>query len=418
MGGICPVCWNQVVWTGYSLIRYREEMRGYMKIVADRNIPMVEQAFSTFGVVDQMDGRAIDRRAVAEADIVLVRSITKVHEELLNGSAVKFVATATIGTDHVDTSWLQEQGIGFANAPGSNALSVAQYVICALLSLKNNILKPLRDLTVGVVGVGNVGSRVATLVHALGARTLLCDPPRKTAEGLLNFVDLETVLEQSDVVTLHVPLTTAGRWPTVAMAGKPFFERLRSGAVLMNTSRGGVVNEAALVRHRDALAGLVLDVWAGEPNPDPMLVDSADIATPHIAGYSYDGKLAGTQMIYDAACRFFGKVPRFDTLSLAVDSPAVVDVTRESDPIAAAVHAAYDIDADSLALKSYCALSRETRRGYFDRLRREYPRRLEFQHFHARADSEHGPVLAALGFNVGSSSRDARPYVPAGKRRT
>lgn len=329
-----------------------------MKIVADPNIPFVREAFGPLGEVALVPGRTMTPATVREADILLVRSVTPVNAALLDGSCVRFVATATIGTDHVDTGLLARQAIGFASAAGSNANSVAEYIVAALLELAHRQKFRLRDKTLGVVGVGNIGARVVRYARALGMRVLQNDPPL----GLL-----EPALE-ADIVTVHVPLLET----TKRMLHHDNLERF----ILINTSRGEVVDNKALLRaiDGDRITGAVLDVWENEPNISPELLDVVDIGTPHIAGYSLDGKVNGVRMIYEAACRHFG-VPATWQPSLPAPPTPRIEFSVSSgedaeDTLHRIVRQVYGIEGDDARLR---AGIRE-----FDRLRGEYPVRREF----------------------------------------
>lgn len=358
-----------------------------MKIVADPNIPFVQEAFGPLGEVALVPGRTMRADLVRDADLLLVRSVTPVNAGLLDGSRVKFVATATIGFDHVDTRYLELRGIGFATAAGSNANSVAEYIIAALLELAHRKQFRLRDKTLGVVGVGNVGSKVVRYAEALGMRVLPNDPPRQRAEGG-SFVSLDRVIAEADIITLHVPLTKSGPDATFHIL-EP-----RRG-ILINTARGAVLDNRALLAAN--LTGLVLDVWEGEPNLPPGLLDKADIITPHIAGYSFDGKVNGTRMIYEAACRHFG-LPAVWTPQLPAVSPltmAAVPGEDDEDTLRRVIRQCYDITDDDARLR--------TDPKKFDQLRAEYPVRREFFNTMLRLENATASVrakLAAIGFRL------------------
>ncbi|MBM3859707.1 MAG: 4-phosphoerythronate dehydrogenase [Verrucomicrobia bacterium] len=333
-----------------------------MKIVADSNIPFVREAFAGLGDVTLAPGRQMNAAMVREAELLLVRSVTPVNRALLEGSRVRFVATATIGFDHVDTAYLAARGVGFATASGSNANSVAEYIVAAILELGCRKQFRLRDKTLGVIGVGNVGSKVVGYAEALGMRVLQNDPPRQRAEGG-TFVSLERVVAGADIITLHVPLTKSGPDATFHLL-EP-----RRG-IIINSSRGAVLDNEALLTAK--LDGLVLDVWEGEPHLLPGLLEKTDIATPHIAGYSFDGKVNGTRMIYEAACRFFGVAPAWQPQLPAPPVPRMEADVRgmdDEDALRGIVRRVYDITADDAALRS--APER------FDQLRAEYPVRRE-----------------------------------------
>jgi erythronate-4-phosphate dehydrogenase len=311
------------------------------------------------------------------------------------------VGTATIGFDHVDTAFLAGEGIGFASAPGSNANSVAEYVAAALLRLSARKRLELSKLTLGIVGVGNVGSRVLALAGALGMRCVLNDPPKKRLTGETVFVGIDELLAEADVVTLHVPLSFEGDDATARMVDRRFIERMKDGAVLINTSRGGVVDEPAVRERRGALGGFVADVWADEPAVNTDTIAIADIATPHIAGYSFDGKVRGAEMVYRAACAFFEREPKWRADRCADMSRTMsVDLSASSDPVSDAVAAAYPIMDDDGKLRGIAGIRPELRGNYFDALRREYPRRYEFRHYRISCGPGAGAALSDLGFIV------------------
>jgi erythronate-4-phosphate dehydrogenase len=377
-----------------------------MNIVADENIPAVAEAFGTLGAVTLVNGRAMSAAQVRDADLLLVRSVTRVDESLLAGSRVRFVGSATIGFDHVDREYLAARGIGFATAPGSNATSAAEYVVSALLVLSERQQRPLAGRTVGIIGCGNVGSRVRARLTALGMHCHINDPPRAARGEADDYVDLATALA-CDVVTLHVPLTHGGAHPTFHLLDAPALDRLRPGAVLVNTARGAALDnvalDALLARRRDI--DVVLDVWEGEPDIRLSLLERVALGTPHIAGYSLDGKLRGTAMIYTAVCEYLGQLPAWD---VGVVLPALQPLTirgGERLPVEAVVRDAvtgcYDIRADDARLRESAGLGPAARALYFDRLRKEYPVRREFGSAPLQADAwtaGQRQLLSALGF--------------------
>ena len=363
-----------------------------MKIVADENIPYVREAFGGVGDVTTLPGREISGEAVRDADLLLVRSITWVGRELVEGSRVRFVATATIGEDHIDKAWLAEHGVSFASAPGSNAGSVTQYVSAALLALEERLGLDLRGMRLGVVGVGNVGSRVVRAARALGMEVVLNDPPLERALKVghppqlpggvpTEFRPLAEIFG-CDVVTLHVPLTRKGPDKTYHLVDDRFFSRLQAGTILINTSRGSVVDGGDLKEALDSgrLAACVLDVWEGEPDIDVSLLERVFIGTPHIAGYSFDGKVNGTRMIYEAACRFLGRAPEWDPTPLlpAPERPRVEVDGAADGALNSTVRSVYDIMKDDAAMRGLIRCEPGERARFFDRLRKEYPRRREF----------------------------------------
>lgn len=286
-----------------------------MKLVIDDKIPYIKGKAERLGETVYLPGSAITASDVREADALIVRTRTRCDETLLRDSRVRFVATATIGHDHIDTAYLAAHGIGWANCPGCNATSVAQYVGCALLSLYGDLPAPAGNgLTAGIVGVGHVGREVAAVLRRLGFRTLLCDPPRAESEGPEGFVPLSAIEQEADVVTFHTPLTRTGRHATFHMADAAFFARLRRRPALINAARGEVVDTGALTAAMGAgqVGPVIIDTWEAEPHIHRPLLEKAYLATPHIAGYSADGKAAGTRMALEAVARHFGLPSSFD----------------------------------------------------------------------------------------------------------
>ena len=380
-----------------------------MIIVADENMPFAREAFSTLGEVRLVPGRQIAPEVLADCDILAVRSVTRVGEDLLAGSPVRFVGSATIGADHVETAYLERAGIGFSSAPGCNAVSVAEYVIAALFELAARKNFHLREKGLGIIGVGNVGSRVESRAEALGMEVVLNDPPLRDATGDPKYRDLDQALA-SDIVTLHVPLEKGTAYPTYHMVDRKFIERLKPGAILINTSRGAVVDSNALAEGVDSgrIGAVVLDVWEGEPDISIELLERAEIATPHIAGYSYDGKARGTRMIYDAACRYFGREPAWDAEKLlpAPDRERLKldgKLSLAEEFLREAVAQGYDIMGDDRALRKIVEIAAEQRGAYFDRLRKEYPVRREWASRVVELSGELvelKPVFEGLGFRV------------------
>jgi erythronate-4-phosphate dehydrogenase len=355
-----------------------------MKIIADANIPFVKDCFSSIGEVEVFPGREITRDVVGDADCLLVRSVTKVDWDLLAGSKVRFVGTATIGFDHIDIGNLSRNNIGFASAPGSNANSAAEYVIAGLLETGRKYKIRLDGKSIGIVGVGNVGSRVAKKCAALGMKVLLNDPPLQRETGDAKYLPLEALYE-CDFITLHTPLTFEGVDKTFHLAGEKFFKSLKAGCVFFNTSRGRVVDTEALKAsiRSGQLETTVLDVWENEPNIDTELLGMVDIGTPHIAGYSLDGKIAGMIMIYKAACEYFELNAKFDVEDF-LPEPALPQIKiepadgSEQDVIRRAVEKIYKISEDDRELRKI--LNVPTKRGeFFDNLRKNYRVRREFQ---------------------------------------
>lgn len=323
-----------------------------MKFVVDKNIPFLEGVLEPFGSVVYLEGDKIDAESVSDASALVVRTRTRCDKTLLEGSSVEMVATATIGYDHVDTGYLRSRGIDFATAAGCNAAGVLQYVMTALAWVDANrkALVP-SEMTLGVVGVGNVGSLVADFAAKCGFRVLRCDPPRSRAEGG-DFVALDELLSKADIVTCHVPLVPDGEDKTLAMASGEFFAKMKSGAVFINSSRGEVVDDKALCAALESghVHSAVIDTWNNEPRIDSDLLSRACISTPHIAGYSLQGKANGTAMAVRALARRFA-LPLEDWYPEGVAPRASVPEFSWS-WLQENAAAGFDIEADSKRLKA------------------------------------------------------------------
>jgi erythronate-4-phosphate dehydrogenase len=380
-----------------------------LTIIADKNIPRVEEAFGRLGRVIAVEMADITPRLVHEADILLVRSEVKVNGDLLNGSSVRFVGTTTIGFDHLDTAYLANRNIRWANAPGCNANSVGEYITAALFQLSVKMGFSLRGKTLGVVGVGNVGSKVVRRAESLGMRVIMNDPPLLRATGYEAYRPIDEVMG-ADIVTIHVPLTHEGEDRTYHLFDARRIAAMKPGAILINSSRGGVVETASLKEalRSGKLAAAVLDVWEDEPDIDVELLELTAIATPHIAGYSLDGKMNAVRMIYNALCHFLTADP-LSLPSFSLPPPDITTLNIGSDPasdeaaIAPIVASCYDIMRDDRRLRSMITLKPGERAAYFRSLRRNYPVRREFMATMvttraARATT--ATLLRELGFSV------------------
>ncbi|MHC4337591.1 MAG: 4-phosphoerythronate dehydrogenase [Planctomycetota bacterium] len=380
-----------------------------MKIIADRNIPFVAECFSSIGEVKVVPGREMTAEVVRDADVLLVRSVTKVNSKLLAGSKVRFVATATIGFDHVDVEYLAKNKIGFASAPGSNANSAAEYVIAALLSVSQKKNCDLQGKSIGIVGVGNVGSRVATKTAALGMEIYLNDPPLHRQTGEPKYLPIEELYD-CDFITLHTPLTFESIDKTYHLANEKFFKSLKGGCVFFNTSRGGVVDSGALKTaiKSGKFGAVVLDVWENEPNIDVELLRIVDLSTPHIAGYSLDGKVAGTITVYEAACKYFGLEPKY-SIDDFLPEPEVKQIEvdaqsgSEQEILHQTVQQVYCINRDDFNTREIAMVPREQRGKFFDDLRKNYSVRREFHNTQIILQSSCKGLaeqLAGIGFKV------------------
>lgn len=287
-----------------------------MKIVADRNIPFLEGVFEPYAEVMYRDGKEISREDVADADVLVIRTRTKCDAGLLEGSSVRMIATATIGVDHIDLDYCASRGIRVHNAEGCNAGGVMQYVFSALYGVASRKSIKLDDAVFGIIGVGHVGKKVAELAEYLGFKVLLCDPPRAEKEGYEGFCELEYLLANSDVVTLHVPLDET----TCGMADEDFFTIMKPGSIFINAARGEIMDEKALKQAMPKFGAVIIDTWNNEPDVDEELIEMVDIATPHIAGYSYQGKQNGTASVVQAVAGFFG-IPQLYDYYPATDVP-------------------------------------------------------------------------------------------------
>jgi len=273
-----------------------------MKIVADKHIPFLEGVFEPYADVVYIDGRSITHEDLIDADALIIRTRTRCDADLLDGTPVKIIATATIGTDHIDLDYCKEKGIEVHNAEGCNAGGVMQYVFSALYGVAARKAIKLDGCTFGIVGVGHVGSKVEAMARYLGFDVLLCDPPRAAAEGEEGFCSLEYLLANSQIVTMHVPLDETTR----GMADENFFLRMQPGTIFINAARGEIMDESALKEAYPKLGAAIIDTWNNEPDVDEELIDMVDVATPHIAGYSYQGKQNGTATAVRFVARYFG----------------------------------------------------------------------------------------------------------------
>lgn len=338
-----------------------------MKIVIDKAIPYIEGAAEK--IADEVvycSGREFTPELVRDADALIVRTRTRCNRELLEGSRVKFIATATIGYDHIDTDYCREAGITWVNAPGCNADSVAQYIQSALLIVRTLRGRDLSQMTMGIVGAGNVGKRVAVVAQNLGMRVLLNDLPREEVEGAAAFTSLETLAKECDVITFHVPLYKEGKYKTYHLADEAFFRSLSRCPVIINTSRGEVVETGALLNalQEENISEAIIDVWENEPDINLQLLEKVLIGTSHIAGYSADGKANATRMALEALCRFFNKEVDYRIVPPCPVEPVIQAKSREE-----ALLKIYNPLEDSVRLKANPFL--------FESLRNNYPLRRE-----------------------------------------
>lgn len=383
-----------------------------MKIVADENIPLLKSVFESIGEITTYPGREISNEHLADADVLLVRSVTSVNKALLKGTPVRFVGSATIGLDHVDIDYLQKQKIVYANAPACNANSVVEYVLSCLSFMSEYYQFDLSDKSVGVVGCGNVGGLLTKRLKKLGVTVKRNDPPLSLSLGAdqgkkIEFVSLDEALA-CDIITFHVPLVKNGEFPTHHLLDKKRISKLRADQIVINTSRGSVVDNDALLKKLDSNPGMpiVLDVWENEPNINTDLLKKVAIGTPHIAGYSFDGKAVGTEMIYLALCKYLG-LPARQKVAQYLSEPPLTKLafSGQADAdwvINTAIRACYDVRSDHWRLRKAASNEVDIAK-VFDKLRRQYPVRREFHNTKIllkNVDSEIHNRLKTLGFKM------------------
>lgn len=371
-----------------------------MKIVADDKIPFLKGVLEPYAEVVYLPGKKIDREAVKNADALLIRTRTKCTDEMLEGTSVKFIGTATIGFDHIDTRYCERKGIFWTNAPGCNSYSVQQYITAALLKMSSEFRFSLKDKTIGIVGVGNVGSKIEKVARALGMNVLLNDPPRARKEGDKKFVLLGDILYNADIITAHVPLNIVGSDKTYHLFNEKSFKKMKKGAWFINSSRGEVTDTAALKKALDSgkLAGAVIDVWENEPDIDLDLMSKTFIATPHIAGYSTDGKSNGTAIVVNALSKHFKlSLDEWYPANVPLPGQPVISIENkgksDEDIVREAVHHTYNISEDDLRLR-FSPSDFEKQRG-------EYPLRREFTSYSVLLKTETKKtrkILDGLGF--------------------
>ena len=362
-----------------------------MKIVADNKIPYLKGLLEPYAEVVYLSGRDIRKEDLMDVDAILIRTRTICNRELLEGTKVRFIGTATIGFDHIDTDYCDKVGIKWTNAPGRNSKSVEQYIASTLMVLAKRKKLQLKDLCIGIVGVGNVGNKVANVCNLLGMKVLLNDPPRERAEGSTAFVSLQQIVEEADIITLHVPLNLKGEDATFHLVNEVFVTSLKQKPILLNSCRGEVVETNVLksALKTGQLSGFVCDCWENEPDIDLELLGMTDLATPHIAGYSKDGKAIGTQMSVHAISNYFGLgLNNWQPKGVEVPVQPMIELNgaglNEQEIISKAILWTYDIRKDDFLFRSQPA--------QFEQLRGDYPIRREF------------PAYTILSTNVGNKT--------------
>jgi len=366
-----------------------------MKIIIDDKIPYIHGAFEGVAEVVYLSGSKTSKEVVKDADAIITRTRTICNEKLLAGSSVKFIATATIGYDHIDTEYCEMMGINWTNAPGCNSGSVEQYIASTLMVLAETKRLNLKDLCIGIVGMGNVGSKVARVCHLLGMKVLQNDPPRQRAEGSSLFVSVQKIMEHADIITLHVPLNMKGEDTTFHLGNETFFSGLKKHPILINSCRGEVLetNAVKAAIKNGQISGFVCDCWEHEPDIDMELLEMTDLATPHIAGYSKDGKAAGTLMSVQAISLFF-ELGLNNWQPSGVEPPAnpVIGLDgfglSEQEILSKAVLSTYDIrNDDNLFRKNP---------EQFEQQRGDYPVRREFPAFTIQTENVNRETLEKL----------------------
>lgn len=366
-----------------------------MKIMADAHIPFLKEVAEQFGEVEYLPGNQFTREAIKDKDALIVRTVTHFGEKILSGTNVKLICSATIGFDHIDTVWCDTHGIAWRTAPGCNANSVEQYLTASLLYLAGKYQFELKEKTIGIVGVGNVGSKIESACRKLGMNVLLNDPPREEREGRGLFVDIATIRQESDIITFHTPLTKSGKYKTFHLADERFFETVAKKPFIINAARGGVTDNIALKKalSQGNISGVVIDCWENEPDINKDLLQMADIATPHIAGYSADGKWTATRMSLENLNSFFNLGIEPDYQKIPYPAKPVINLQgiAPENQLAHAVWHTYNPMNETSALK--------TEPEKFYHFRSSYPLRREYNAYNfVNAAPTVSEILLKMGF--------------------
>ncbi len=372
-----------------------------MKIVADKNMPLLAETFGRHGEVQLLNGREICRADLAGAAVLLVRSVTRVNESLLSGTGIRFVGSATIGIDHLDTSWLEANNITWAHAPGCNANAASQYALAMMWLACDRLNRDFSLQTVGIIGRGNVGGRLEHLLKVLNIPVMSCDPPLQDL-GEQQLVSMDEVCTNS-IISLHTPLTSSGKYPTKNLLDSRQLERLNPNTLLVSTSRGGVIEKTALLAQLGSgRLQAALDVWPDEPFIEAEMLKQVTVATPHVAGYSREGKQAGTEMIYQAFCRVFElnyfSDPALACETLTLDFPPQVSA---DEALNQSIQSSSQVIRDDAALRELPPYDPTDNRVHIDSLRANYPERYEFKSHLVQglADADKN-LMKQLGFRT------------------
>jgi erythronate-4-phosphate dehydrogenase len=372
-----------------------------MKIIADNHMPLLAETFGQHGELHRLSGREICAADLTDAEVLLVRSVTRVNANLLRGSSIRFVGSATIGIDHLDTHWLEANNINWAHAPGCNADAAAQYSLAMMWLACERLKRNFRQQTVGIIGRGNVGSRLDQLLKTLNIPVLCCDPPLQD-RGEQQLVSMDEACSSS-IISVHVPLTQDGNYTTKYLFDTSRLGKLRPDVLLVNTSRGGVIEKTGLLaRLQSGQLKAALDVWPDEPFIEPELLDLVTVATPHVAGYSREGKQAGTEMIYQAFCRTFALSPVTDTVpGMNISVLDICSANSADDVLKQSIQSSSQVGRDDALLRGLPAFKPDDLRLHIDGVRAVYPDRYEFKSYRvpdiACADTD---LLAQLGFKT------------------
>ncbi|MBD8387893.1 4-phosphoerythronate dehydrogenase PdxB [Dysgonomonas sp. BGC7] len=367
-----------------------------MKIIADKNIPYLRGVAEYYGDVTYLDGSDFSYDTIKDADTLIVRTVTHFGKEILEGTKVKLICSATIGYDHIDTTYCDTHGIAWRNAPGCNSGSVMQYIVSSLIVLSRKKGFDLKDKTIGIVGVGNVGKKVAKACEILGMKVLLNDPPRQFSEDSIDFVSLERIKEEADIITFHTPLFREGDYKTYHLANTAFFESLAKKPFIINSARGAIVDTKSVKEavKKGLISGVIVDCWENEPLIDLEYMQMVDIATPHIAGYSADGKANATRMSLESIAEFYNldKTPIVNVVEPEPQNPVIdLDKLDSKNRVYDAILNTYN------PMRDYSALTASPHS--FKQLRNEYPLRREYLAYTIKNDSkEEAELLLKLGF--------------------
>ncbi|MGE5436293.1 MAG: DUF3410 domain-containing protein [Syntrophothermus sp.] len=374
-----------------------------LKILADENIPFAYHAFSSFGKVKLASGRSLNKEALGDIDILIVRSVTNVNKNLLDGNNIKFVGTATIGSDHIDKEYLSQNNIHFADAKGCNAYSVTEYVFASIIKycVKNNL--KLNELSLGIVGFGNIGSKVYKIANQLGMNIKVSDPPLAEQGYDFSFSSLDEVLS-SDIITLHVPFTKTGKYPTFHIIDENELNIIKENSLLINSSRGPVVNNETLLKYLgNKKLDIVLDVWENEPEINKELVNKVFLGTPHIAGYSLEGKVNGTKMIYKELSKFLQSAEDKEIILPPVNDNNFTYDEKKSleENLDFIFNKIIPLNQDYEKLLRISEMDRIESVLFFDELRKSYPERREFNNYIVKTNNEViKKKLSSFRFNI------------------